>query len=173
MSNDRKVYESDTADYAFCFKQKKWSWTACLGNCGNGNGFTGGIREVVLLGKFIPLERTDNLKNYQLSWNTNSLIYHRFDENTFDFDQVWGDRATFVNGSSSSMMVKELQPQDICPFSLDSIDMLEIGHGFRRLLDPVKIFNVNFWEFTNKPKQYFYGYAMSMKVMFTEHWCHV
>ena len=69
-----------------------------MGDCGQGSGFKGGVRELLLVGVYTDEQTSSTMKNYQQGWNYNSIIHQRMNENRFLKDEVWATRAKFIGG---------------------------------------------------------------------------
>ena len=76
------------------FSQTSFFWDACVGKCESSDtGIKAGIRELVLFGESISSDIASKIKNQNLGWPQNTILYYRFNDANFFNDQVWPNQA--------------------------------------------------------------------------------
>ena len=114
----------------FGFRQNTmYSWKACLGDCAADYGFTGGIREFVLMERALTREEASIGKNMILTYNSDIKAYFRFQDihNKFSKDEFidwpW---LSFKNmpQDQADYIGLDIIPNDVCPSLFHQISVL-------------------------------------------------
>ena len=114
----------------FGFRQNTmYAWKACLGDCAADYGFTGGIREFVLMERALTREEASIGKNMILTYNSDIKAYFRFQDihNKFSKDEFidwpW---LSFKNmpQDEADYIGLDIIPNDVCPSLFHQISVM-------------------------------------------------
>ena len=141
-----------------------YAWKACLGDCAADYGFTGGIREFVLMSRALTREEASIAKNMILTYNSDVKAYFRFQDihNKFSKDEFidwpW---LSFKNMDESDILGVDIIPNDVCPSLFHQISVMR--HNEENLMQV--------FEIANDMKQNQYAYTMSVTLQVNETAC--
>lgn len=76
-SHHNEIAEDKVTNFGFR-QNTMYAWKACLGDCAADYGFTGGIREFVLMERALTREEASRGKNMILTYNSDIKAYFRF-----------------------------------------------------------------------------------------------
>ena len=168
----RQIAIAETNNFGFR-QNTSYGWKACLGDCRSEFGFTGGIRELVLLSQAVSQSEAGKAKSMIFIYNNYFKAYFRFQDhnNKFEKDE-FVDRKwlTFKKTVTEEQDQEENQrdyvgvdiiPNDICPTLFEQKELLRFD-GLATTQD-IKLDRVL--------KQERYNYMMSMTIMVNETTC--
>ena len=101
----------------------QYDWKACLGDCRADFGFSGGIRELILLNKAVRRDEARKAKNMIFVYNNSFKAYFRFQDinNKFTKDEFvdrnWlSFKRTEIEGEEPPSFIGiDIIPNDVCP----------------------------------------------------------
>lgn len=168
--SDEAFLDEDSIPNIFPFTQRvSRRWAACFGSCISSQSFTGGLREVLMMQRFIDHKESQGIFGHQvLAYNNDIKAYFKFGKELERFNKDYYVDRTWLSFSG----LNETQPlssvQGLDYIANDVCEMSYIPESFLQFKRGVHLEKYNLGEVF---KQGNYDYTMSMQVMVNDTNC--